>query len=632
MGAPVTADDMPDSIVPSDDLPDSTYNGLIPNADTAASSRTNLLGAAEVGGAAVGNMIPQAGNAVVDIGRRIAGADTAQPGPIPYIPVGQAGQQFMQTAKGALPQTPNGLDISDAELRDADTSGGKKSIETLRKEYAAERAKPLSQALGETGTVAGDIGSGLVGVGGDVASIAQGAGLVKGLASIGSRIAAAPDTALDFTGKPLVTPKSGEAPPPPTTAPTTTSAFTSADMRSKTPPEPPATPTAETGNAPVAAPSPAAPAPANADITHTYDPDTGEHVITSPNGESRGDTLQNGDTRIWRSETAPDAQGQGEGAARLAKAAEDAHARGANLVSSTSESPSDVRSYYALRQQGYTVDQNPNAEINPATHNLSLKPGTNPNESVFTVKPGATVQNAQAALDRTAGLVDLRTEEGAPPSGMADRRIKTRGEVVDEALQEGAKNARANPPTANYLRLDTEGAPPPTPEQQAKIDARNAQTAADAGRGTAPAAATGSRFTLPSEEGAQTTPHTPEEAGATAALIKKTLPQLNEVRTGALNNDRAASGQVFNQAKVKNAVGERARELIGRPPEHEAPHRRGICGRTGSGQAIPGEDGQFHRRDDSAARRADAASFHVCRRAAPLQGHASASEGAGSSR
>jgi hypothetical protein len=603
MGAPVPAEDLPDNMVPADDLPDTAYNGLIPNADTAVAAPPRAMSDYESQNVAArrgevnspdtplqalkgagegawnntaGGMLAATGGFVAHVGALLATQDPD---------AAKAVRDAVSSAFTIDPTTDTGKQLTEAP--------GEVIKAALKATHAPEAAAAVEKAarlaFGDTAVESAKAGMEMAG---EAAMAIPGAAGLSGLGRAAARSlpdmsggGIPADTEFNAAG---VAGKGAAAPLPPTTAPTTTGPFTSADMRSKTPPEQPAASAAEAGSAPVAPPAaapPAAPA-ARPGITHTVDPDTGEHVIKSPHGVSYGDTMRNGDIQLWRNDTDPAHQGEGEGTARLATAADAAHAQGTNLVSSTSESPHGVDSYHALQREGYDVKVHPGAEHNPETGNYTLPPGTNPNDSIFTVGPKTAAADAldlskplsgppsTDAANKILGPIAGETAPGVTP-GFAERRAaKSAADEIQRTQPERLARREAAPVTADDLNLGTAGADardkPPIAETP--------PVASEAGRGAVPTAApasadhaatvlngpVGSRFTLPSEEGAaQATLHTPEEAGATAALIKKTLPQLNEVRTGAINNDWSASGQVFNQAKVKNAVGERARELIG---------------------------------------------------------------------
>lgn len=138
-----------------------------------------LQGEAEMAARGVGNVIPAAGNAVIDLISRATGFGP-RPNTIPEFQPGKAEQELGQNVRNILPSTPNGLDVSDQELRETLDPSGKVPIEQLRSQYAAERGKPLAQTLHEQGTVGGDIAGNVLEVGQDVAAAAPGAALARG--------------------------------------------------------------------------------------------------------------------------------------------------------------------------------------------------------------------------------------------------------------------------------------------------------------------------------------------------------------------------------------------------------------------------------------------------------------------
>lgn len=113
----------------------------------------------------------------------------------------------------------------------------------------------------------------------------------------------------------------------------------------------------------------------------------GAHVVTSPNGETHAVETAQGDLKVTRSDTSPAAQGQGEGTSRLETLAHTATSQGKNLVSDISVSPAESAAYEKLGRRGWTVEKNPNAEVNPATGNTISDSPKNP---VYTVKAPQT--------------------------------------------------------------------------------------------------------------------------------------------------------------------------------------------------------------------------------------------------
>lgn len=113
----------------------------------------------------------------------------------------------------------------------------------------------------------------------------------------------------------------------------------------------------------------------------------GAHFVSSPNGETHAVEQSNGDLKVTRSDTSEAAQGKGEGTARLDTLAHVATAKGKNLVSDVSVSPAEAAAYEKLSRKGWTVEKNPNSEVNPDTGNTISDSPKNP---VYTVKAPKT--------------------------------------------------------------------------------------------------------------------------------------------------------------------------------------------------------------------------------------------------
>lgn len=117
-------------------------------------------------------------------------------------------------------------------------------------------------------------------------------------------------------------------------------------------------------------------------ISHQADEQTGEHIVNSPNGQSRAQ--ESGAQLIEkRSDTAPTAQGRGEGVARTEALVQQAEHRGLKYTSDISVSPEMQRVYAAMQRKGYDVIKNPDAKVNPNTGNLV---SDDPRKPVFIVK------------------------------------------------------------------------------------------------------------------------------------------------------------------------------------------------------------------------------------------------------
>jgi len=126
-------------------------------------------------------------------------------------------------------------------------------------------------------------------------------------------------------------------------------------------------------------------------IVHDYDPATGEHTVTSPNGVTKGFDQANGNIKISRTDTHPEAQGGGEATLRLQKLADVAHERGAVLNSDYSVSRAAQGPYAALKRMGYDVQKNPNA-----TEKAGRSVSDNISNPVLSVGPRRTGSVPQA--------------------------------------------------------------------------------------------------------------------------------------------------------------------------------------------------------------------------------------------
>jgi hypothetical protein len=128
-------------------------------------------------------------------------------------------------------------------------------------------------------------------------------------------------------------------------------------------------------------------------IVHDYDPATGEHTVTSPNGTTVARDAANGkDIIAQRDDTHPEAQGGGEATRRKMRLADIAAERGGSLHSDVSVSPAEAKVYSALGKSGYDIRKNPNARISETTGNLV---SNDPREPVFTAtkhSPGSSPQ------------------------------------------------------------------------------------------------------------------------------------------------------------------------------------------------------------------------------------------------
>lgn len=129
---------------------------------------------------------------VQDIAHRLTGnaeQPTTKWGEFPIQP-GTPAANLFQHVRNALPGTPNGLDVSDEELRQLDPTG-KVPIEQLREQY-----RNADTSL--SGTVPGDVLSGALHVGGDVANILPGIGATK---AVGKGVAKGFEAAAEAAGE-----------------------------------------------------------------------------------------------------------------------------------------------------------------------------------------------------------------------------------------------------------------------------------------------------------------------------------------------------------------------------------------------------------------------------------------------
>lgn len=117
-------------------------------------------------------------------------------------------------------------------------------------------------------------------------------------------------------------------------------------------------------------------------VAHDVDEQTGEHHVTSANGETHAQ--ESGPFLISkRSDTAATAQGKGEGVARAETLIQQAESRGLRYSSDVSVSPAMQRVYDSLKRRGYNVMRNPDAAVNPDTGNLV---SNDPRKPVFIVR------------------------------------------------------------------------------------------------------------------------------------------------------------------------------------------------------------------------------------------------------
>ncbi len=116
----------------------------------------------------------------------------------------------------------------------------------------------------------------------------------------------------------------------------------------------------------------------------------GAHKVTSTNGETHAVETADGNIKVIRSDTAEEARGRGEGTDRLEVLAHTATAKGKALISDTTVSPAQAAAYEKLGRQGWKVEKNPNAEVNPDTGNILSDSPKNPVYKVTAPKTETT--------------------------------------------------------------------------------------------------------------------------------------------------------------------------------------------------------------------------------------------------
>lgn len=177
----------------------------------------------------------------------------------------------------------------------------------------------------------------------------------------------------------------------------------------------------------------------------------GAHVATSPNGETHAVETATGDLKVTRSDTSEEARGKGEGTDRLEALAHAATGQGKNLVSDISVSPAEGAAYEKLGRKGWTVEKNPNAEVNPATGNTISDSPKNP---VYTVKAPKT-QGTGKAAEAPTGTEKQFTGEWSynPKTGQSEPGVSTPQTAVgpQKQGQEAVLN-QATPHTFDSLR------------------------------------------------------------------------------------------------------------------------------------------------------------------------------------
>jgi len=187
-------------------------------------------------------------------------------------------------------------------------------------------------------------------------------------------------------------------------------------------------------------------------IDHDYDPETGEHVVKSPFGQTTAEDHGN-DIRVIRSDTREEGRRQGEGTARMAYLADQAHARGGQLIGGIrgdSISPGQEGVYRKLAERGYQVTKNPNAVRNPLTGNLMSDDFNRP---VYTVGPKPAPEAPTKPLGQT---LFGGKQRGGP-------KFSPKGETPLAGAPEGDRpNAKARAAAAAYRKSSGIGGEPLT--------------------------------------------------------------------------------------------------------------------------------------------------------------------------
>jgi hypothetical protein len=112
-------------------------------------------------------------------------------------------------------------------------------------------------------------------------------------------------------------------------------------------------------------------------VPTAYNIDEGVHSVKSANGETQAVEMAGGKLRVFRSETAPEAQGQGEATGRLETLAHAATSKGQPLVSDGTVSAGEAKVYDRLARRGWNVEKNPDVTTDPdgtVRSNSSVKP------------------------------------------------------------------------------------------------------------------------------------------------------------------------------------------------------------------------------------------------------------------
>lgn len=166
-------------------------------------------------------------------------------------------------------------------------------------------------------------------------------------------------------------------------------------------------------------------------VSTSYSTDgEGAHSVTSPNGETHAVETADGNFKVTRSDTSPNAQGKGEGTDRLETLAHAATGKGSDLVSDISVSPAEAAAYEKLRNRGWTVEKNPSAEVNPDTGNTI---SDSPKTPVYTVKAPSTTTISGASTTTPSAETHFGGEWTYDPKTGKSEPTVTSGESASPA-------------------------------------------------------------------------------------------------------------------------------------------------------------------------------------------------------
>jgi hypothetical protein len=352
--------------------------------------------------------------------------------------------------------------------------------------------------------------------------------------------------------------------------------------------------------APGATPEPATPAPPKPLPPTKVTQDGPQTTVQSQNGVLTAQQQNSGNLRVTNSQTAPAAQGQGEGTARLAAAADTAHSKGSYLESDVSVSPNEAAGYMKLAAQGYAVHQNSGSQVNPTTGDLI---SDDPRRPVFVVGPK---DNGGASPMPTVNIgLNTNDGKGITPAQAISKLQGTGATVLDSAVHTSnteptlvAQLSRPlNPDEANGVATGLNqdaivqthaGAGqlygpkaadwgPYNPNYFLTLDGRTASQAsapppggpgAPAG-GPAPAGGTPAQpqaqsrsiFGQPAREGLSQAEPTAEGQQNRVDTFKRI--GLDEVRNSAITGDSRQAGTEFQTSKLKdNPAGDRLAGVV----------------------------------------------------------------------